>query len=397
MHGGARPRATGIGGAAGTTPRRAAVPAPGSRGSGRASPLSGGGIRAASVALGVLQNDEFRTTVVPAAQYLVSVSGGGYTAGAFQQNLTPAGTQHLPDGEQPTASPETAFLPGTAEEDHVRRHSSYLAFHSSNCSPRSACWPGTCCSPWRCCSARRARGCRGRPPVPGRADDADRRRGGVTPVRRQPGAFPRRGQPVPGRSASCSPSRPRLARGVALHRGRALGPGAAPSRRHAGRGASAWSRRTQLRPGGHLVLRLGPAAGRRNRQIASPIGGVLLAYGASIASAAGSTEAGHRQGVWREDAMSRPGAWSAHPRGGHPRVVLGLSWSLLFGASATVGLHPLSRETGDHLRVITSWWSASATSATRPRLYLHPFYRGRLASVKRRPIGPPAGRVTTVA
>ena len=50
--------------------------------------LSGGGIRAASVALGVLQSADFRTTVVPAAQYLVSVSGGGYTAGAFQQNLT---------------------------------------------------------------------------------------------------------------------------------------------------------------------------------------------------------------------------------------------------------------------------------------------------------------------
>ena len=46
--------------------------------------LSGGGIRAASVALGALQSPEFRAEVVPEAQYLVSVSGGGYTAGAFQ-------------------------------------------------------------------------------------------------------------------------------------------------------------------------------------------------------------------------------------------------------------------------------------------------------------------------
>ena len=90
--------------------------------------LSGGGIRAASVAMGALQAPEFRERVVPTARYLVSVSGGGYTAGAFQQALTAARSPGAvgPD-ETVLLSPETAFLPGTAEEDHVRRHSSYLA------------------------------------------------------------------------------------------------------------------------------------------------------------------------------------------------------------------------------------------------------------------------------
>jgi hypothetical protein len=90
--------------------------------------LSGGGIRAASVAMGALQAPEFRERVVPAAQYLVSVSGGGFTAGAFQQCLTGARSDAaVAEGEAVTASADTAFLPGTAEEDHVRRHSSYLA------------------------------------------------------------------------------------------------------------------------------------------------------------------------------------------------------------------------------------------------------------------------------
>jgi hypothetical protein len=85
--------------------------------------FSGGGIRAGSVALGAMQSAEFRTQVVPNAQYLVSVSGGGYTSGAFLQALTAAGVPTAPGEEEV----ETAFLPGTPEEDHVRRHASYLA------------------------------------------------------------------------------------------------------------------------------------------------------------------------------------------------------------------------------------------------------------------------------
>lgn len=88
--------------------------------------LSGGGIRAASTALGVLQSVAFRTRVVEHADYLVSVSGGGYTSGAFAQFLTAAGAPGLSE-EEAAERGRTAFLVGTPEEDHVRRHSSYLA------------------------------------------------------------------------------------------------------------------------------------------------------------------------------------------------------------------------------------------------------------------------------
>jgi len=73
------------------------------------------------VALGALQSDVFRRAVLLDAKYLISVSGGGYTAGAFQQVLTSAWD------DEAVRDPETAFLPGTAEADHLRRHSSYLA------------------------------------------------------------------------------------------------------------------------------------------------------------------------------------------------------------------------------------------------------------------------------
>ncbi|WP_147263821.1 patatin-like phospholipase family protein [Prauserella sp. PE36] len=83
--------------------------------------LSGGGIRAASVAMGALQS--LRTELLE-ADHLVSVSGGGYTAGALQQALTDAGAP--PPGE-PVRDPATVFTEGSAELHHVRRHSSYLA------------------------------------------------------------------------------------------------------------------------------------------------------------------------------------------------------------------------------------------------------------------------------
>jgi hypothetical protein len=85
--------------------------------------LSGGGIRASCVALGVLQ--EMRGPLT-GAHYLVSVSGGGYTAGAFTQALTNAESGAGLNGRV-LRNPSGIFAPGSAEEDHIRRHSSYLA------------------------------------------------------------------------------------------------------------------------------------------------------------------------------------------------------------------------------------------------------------------------------
>ncbi|MFE1409888.1 hypothetical protein ACFW6F_03640 [Streptomyces sp. NPDC058746] len=90
---------------------------------------SGGGIRSASVVLGALQ--ALRDAgVVRTARYLVSVSGGGFTAGAFQLALTPE--QPKDENGKPfvradLATPEDVFAPGSPEEDHVRRHAKYLA------------------------------------------------------------------------------------------------------------------------------------------------------------------------------------------------------------------------------------------------------------------------------
>ncbi|WP_157361892.1 patatin-like phospholipase domain-containing protein [Haloechinothrix halophila] len=89
--------------------------------------LSGGGIRAASVAMGALQT--LRSELL-GARYLVSVSGGGYTAGALQQALTDAVNDERFTGTSDDTvlrDPEHAYQHGTAEENHVRRHSAYLA------------------------------------------------------------------------------------------------------------------------------------------------------------------------------------------------------------------------------------------------------------------------------
>ncbi|WP_190107901.1 patatin-like phospholipase family protein [Streptomyces cinnamoneus] len=87
--------------------------------------VSGGGIRSACVTLGALQvlRDD-----VCRARYLVSVSGGGYLAGALQLALSGP----LEEGTTSTLNPACAvpadvFGPGTPEEDHLRRHSKYLA------------------------------------------------------------------------------------------------------------------------------------------------------------------------------------------------------------------------------------------------------------------------------
>ena len=79
---------------------------------------SGGGIRSASVTLGALQA---LRDVLLRARYLVLVSGGGYMTGAFQLALTRAGSADS------LAAPADVFAPGSAEEDHLRRHGKYLA------------------------------------------------------------------------------------------------------------------------------------------------------------------------------------------------------------------------------------------------------------------------------
>jgi hypothetical protein len=93
--------------------------------------VSGGGIRSAAVALGALQamRDE---KVVNEEAYLVSVSGGGYTTGAMQLALPLDGPgapvaagQTREDPAATTAA--NVFARGSAEEDHMRRHSSYVA------------------------------------------------------------------------------------------------------------------------------------------------------------------------------------------------------------------------------------------------------------------------------
>ena len=85
--------------------------------------LSGGGVRSASVALGAMQSlsEELRS-----AKYLVSVSGGGYTAGALQLALASPEPNPKISGKVERA-PEVLLRPGTVWEDRIRRHADYLA------------------------------------------------------------------------------------------------------------------------------------------------------------------------------------------------------------------------------------------------------------------------------
>lgn len=86
--------------------------------------LSGGGIRSASVSLGALQALRHRLLQ---ARYLISVSGGGYTAGALQLALTEAtDPAHRASGTI-MRSPASTYMPGSVEEDRMRRHASYIA------------------------------------------------------------------------------------------------------------------------------------------------------------------------------------------------------------------------------------------------------------------------------
>ncbi|MGZ4666002.1 MAG: hypothetical protein ACXV5Q_13465 [Frankiaceae bacterium] len=86
--------------------------------------VSGGGVRSASVALGALQR--LRPHLLQ-ARYLVSVSGGGYSAGALQLALTCGDDHKHPPGAAVLRDPALALMPGSVEEDHIRRHADYLA------------------------------------------------------------------------------------------------------------------------------------------------------------------------------------------------------------------------------------------------------------------------------
>jgi hypothetical protein len=87
--------------------------------------VSGGGIRSATVALGALQAlRSNRADGLAGIDHLISVSGGGYTTGGMQLALCGA------NGGTPGAGGAAAtdvFAPGSPEEDHLRRHGSYLS------------------------------------------------------------------------------------------------------------------------------------------------------------------------------------------------------------------------------------------------------------------------------
>ncbi|MEN8655062.1 hypothetical protein ABCR94_31880 [Streptomyces sp. 21So2-11] len=109
--------------------RTRAMPLPGREAAAVGICVSGGGIRSASVTLGALQALR-EGGVLQQARYLVSVSGGGYTAGAFQLAITDQVPPHLAESTtRPAnlATPADAFAPGSPEEDHIRRHAKYLA------------------------------------------------------------------------------------------------------------------------------------------------------------------------------------------------------------------------------------------------------------------------------
>jgi hypothetical protein len=60
------------------------------------------------------------------ADHLVSISGGGYTAGAFAHLLNTAKPDPAIEAN-PVRNADTAYRAGTVELDYLRRHSSYLA------------------------------------------------------------------------------------------------------------------------------------------------------------------------------------------------------------------------------------------------------------------------------
>ena len=96
--------------------------------------LSGGGIRAATFSMGAVQSLA-HAGILDKARFLTTVSGGGYFGAAHQNLRHLCMTPELPDSNEadnPVAPPQplpvaSAFAPGSAEKDHVRRHGKYIA------------------------------------------------------------------------------------------------------------------------------------------------------------------------------------------------------------------------------------------------------------------------------
>jgi hypothetical protein len=87
--------------------------------------VSGGGIRSATFALGAL--DALRAPL-RRARYLVSVSGGGFAAGAMQLALQPVNPPDTdPGAAYSAATPADVYTTGSSELDHTRKHGKYLA------------------------------------------------------------------------------------------------------------------------------------------------------------------------------------------------------------------------------------------------------------------------------
>ena len=115
--------------------------------------------------------------------------------------------------------------------------------------------------------------------------------------------------------------------------------------------------------------------------VAGPIAGVLLAYGASIASVAWR----HRKLV--TDKNSGLTVAKAAPRGVVQLilvvvtlVVLSAGWLLLVGSMTTVGLRPLTTATVVTLAVLAAVVVFLGGLSDETTLSLHPFYRARVAS-----------------
>jgi hypothetical protein len=97
--------------------------------------LSGGGVRSACVALGAMQmladprGDGPNTRTAPMLDdfdYVISVSGGGFGAGARLLGIQKGPTGDSPGGGAIAALCER-FSPGSVEFDYVRRHCNYIA------------------------------------------------------------------------------------------------------------------------------------------------------------------------------------------------------------------------------------------------------------------------------
>lgn len=359
--------------------------------------LSGGGVRAASVALGVLQSERMRTVVIPRAQYLVSVSGGGYTAGAFALALTDAVASPVAPGRaghgavpavEVVRDPATALLVGSPEEDHVRRHSSYIADTPKQLLTALGWLAGHLLLTLTLVFAPAV--------LLGVLVGVFYRQVPIT-------EFPQSLSHAPQRNAGPAVPSLREAAGWAL----ALTGGLTLLSYLAAHLATAHSTRAgslrrTMSACAHVLFRLTAvlvivvlvlpgiiwlASWLLHRtqgtlDVASPIAGVLLTYVASLASLAW-----HRRAMLTKN-YNAGGRSAAAPRGLvqiglaiAAIVVLVLGWLIVFGGMATVGLRgPLSRGTGLTLLGLLAATVLLGVLTDETTRSLHPFYRLRVAS-----------------